>query len=227
MINLNEKYYSEKLSANKLMRCYKIASPRIQQYLTAEITFVKKYLTEKSIALELGCGYGRVMKEISPFVREIHGIDTSRESVELAKEYLKENDNHFLYEMDAKNIAFDEKKFDIVIGIQNSISAFKIDPELLIKQCLRITKKEGIILLSSYAEGIWDERLEWFITQSKEGLLGEINYDLTKDGTIICKDGFKATTYSIEEFENLIEKMNLNATIEIVDNSSVFCIISP
>ena len=33
-------YYSEKLSANKLKRCYDLVKPRIAQYLAAEINFV-------------------------------------------------------------------------------------------------------------------------------------------------------------------------------------------
>jgi 2-polyprenyl-6-hydroxyphenyl methylase/3-demethylubiquinone-9 3-methyltransferase len=55
--------------------------------------------------------------------------------------------------------------------------------------------------------------------------LGEINYEKTKNGVIECKDGFKATTYTIEEFTELISRLSLTASVTEVDNSSVFCII--
>jgi len=61
-------YYEDKLSANKLLKCYEIAPPWIKQYLDAEIQFVISNVRGAGLVLELGCGYGRVMKEISPFV---------------------------------------------------------------------------------------------------------------------------------------------------------------
>jgi len=108
-----------------------------------------------------------------------------------------------------------------------SISALTVyfDPVQLINESIRVTKDGGIILLSSYSDKIWDARLDWFIKQSKAGLLGEIDFTRTKDGTIYCKDGFKATTYSIDDFNKIIEQMNLDAKVEEVDNSSIFCII--
>ncbi|MFW9924667.1 MAG: class I SAM-dependent methyltransferase, partial [Candidatus Thorarchaeota archaeon] len=171
---MNTEYYKSKLAANKLKRCYDIASPRIKQYLTAEIDFILKNLQSNNTVLELGCGYGRVMKHLLTKAKEVYGIDTSKESLELAKEYLKGYTNLQLFEMNAVEMKFKENKFDVVIGIQNSISAFKIDPVKLIREGLRVTRKGGTIFLSSYSEKIWDARLEWFIAQSKEGLLGEI-----------------------------------------------------
>ena len=51
-----KEYYSEKLSANKLKRCYDIATPRIKQYLKAEIDFVLEQIHPSDKVIELGCG---------------------------------------------------------------------------------------------------------------------------------------------------------------------------
>jgi len=61
-------YYTEKLSANKLLRCYAVAPARIKQYLDAEIHFVISNLCGADLVLELGCGYGRVMNAVSRVV---------------------------------------------------------------------------------------------------------------------------------------------------------------
>ena len=218
-------YYSKKLSANKLKRCYDIASPRIKQYLKAEINFVLEQIHSSDTVLELGCGYGRVLRELAKQASKIVGIDTSFESLELAKEYLQDYRNIELHQMNANSLSFKEETFDAVIAIQNGISAFKVEPEVLLRESLRITKKNCKLILSSYSENFWEERLKWFILQSEEELLGEIDYEKTGNGFIVCKDGFIATTFSKNDFQNLLQKMNLKGSIQEIDLSSIFCII--
>lgn len=222
---MNKGYYSEKLSANKLKKCYDIASPRIQQYLNAEIDYLLSFINKDSIVLELGCGYGRALKFVAEKSKEAYGIDTSSESLELAREYLAELSNVKFLEMNAGDLTFEEKKFDVVFAIQNGISAFKIEPQKLARECLRITKKGGNVVFSSYSEKIWDARLEWFLKQSEKGLLGEIDLNKTGKGTIIGRDGFKATTYSKKDFSDLAVDLNVNSYIKEVDQSSIFWVI--
>jgi len=224
-ISLDKEYYSKKLSANKLKRCYDVASPRIQQYLTEEINFVSQFIKPDMKVLELGCGYGRVVKLLAEKAKTVVGIDTSQESLDLAKGYLGTKSNYELKNMNAEKLDFQNESFDLVIGIQNGISAFKVDSKKLVMESLRVTKMGGYVLFSSYSENIWDARLEWFQKQSEEGLLGEIDYEKTGSGIIICKDGFKATTYSKEDFVDLMCHLQLKAEITEVDNSSIFCVI--
>jgi len=93
-------------------------------------------------------------------------------------------------------MAFDSCVFDVVFCIQNGISAFGVDQKRLIAESIRVTKNNGVILFSSYSPKIWDARLEWFRMQSQLGLIGEIDEEKTRNGTIVCKDGFRATTVS-------------------------------
>ncbi len=219
-------YYSKKLSANKLKRCYDIASPRIKQYLKAEINFVLEQIRSTDKVLELGCGYGRVLKELAIKASKVVGIDTSFESLELAKEFLQDSKNIEIHQMNANSLSFKEDVFDVVIAIQNGISAFKVEPEVLLRESLRITKRNGKIILSSYSENFWEERLKWFIQQSEEDLLGEIDFEKTGNGSIVCKDGFIATTFTKKDFQNLLQRMNLKGAIQEIDMSSIFCVIT-
>lgn len=219
-------YYGEKLSGLHLKRCYEIASPRIKQYLEAEIRYMLSYIKANDIVLELGCGYGRVLSRLAQKAKKVYGIDISEESLKLARDILTDTPNVELHKMNAKSLNFEDQMFDAVIAIQNSISAFKVDPRELIKKSLRVTKHGGKLILSSYSKNLWEARLEWFIQQSKERLLGEIDLKNTGDGVIVCKDGFKATTFTLDEFINLTSEMKLKARIEEIDKSSVFCVIT-
>ncbi len=216
-------YYREKLSADKLLRCYGIAPPRIKKYLGAEIRFVISNLRGSDLVLELGCGYGRVMKEVSQFVPQIIGNDISKGSLELARSYMKGCQNYAVFLMDASQMSFRSCIFDAVFCIQNGISAFGVNKKRLIAESIRVTKENGVILFSSYSPKIWKDRLEWFRKQSQSGLIGEMDEEKTLDGTIVCKDGFRATTVSSDQFTELFDEFKLTASIIEVDESSIFC----
>lgn len=215
-------YYRDKLSANKLVECYEIAPQRIKQYLEAEIQFVISSVHFADLVLELGCGYGRVMKKVSIYASQVIGNDISKESLRLAEWYLKQCANCSVSLMDASQMAFDSDTFDVVFCIQNGISAFGVSQRRLIAESARVTKEDGVILFSSYSPNIWQSRLEWFRKQSQQGLIGEIDEDKTSNGAIVCKDGFKASAVSGNELAELFAECGLKASIVEVDESSVF-----
>jgi 2-polyprenyl-6-hydroxyphenyl methylase/3-demethylubiquinone-9 3-methyltransferase len=128
--------------------------------------------------------------------------------------------------MDAVDLRFPSRTFDVTLCIQNGISAFKVNQKNLIIESIRVTKPGGKILFSSYSEKFWKHRLEWFILQSEAGLLGEIDFEKTRNGKIICKDGFKATTITKSDFISLTSGIeNIKIYFKEINSSSLFCII--
>jgi len=216
-------YYSQKLSAEKLRLCYEIAPRRVKQYLEAEITFVLEKIGPSDLVLELGCGYGRVLQGLVSKVETVVGIDTSYASLLLAQKTVGKDPFCYLLAMNAVELGFSNKKFDVVICVQNGISAFKVNKQKMIEEAMRVTRSGGIVLFSSYSEQFWDDRLEWFRLQSKYGLIGDVDEDATGDGVIVCKDGFTADTVSADDFISLSSGLKIDPIITEVDNSSLFC----
>ncbi len=218
-------YYSEKLSSNNLKRCYDIAPPRVQEYLKSEMDFVLNHINSSDYTLELGCGYGRALKKLLSFSSEVIGIDISYESLELTSEYIEESRRCHLIQASAEKLPIPDKSIDKLVCIQNGISAFKVDPQELILESVRVTKAGGVCLFSSYSPKFWEHRLNWFKMQSEEGLIGEIDWSKTSDGVIVCEDGFKASTFRPEDFLKLTNQLDLEVTIREIDKSSIFCVI--
>jgi 2-polyprenyl-6-hydroxyphenyl methylase/3-demethylubiquinone-9 3-methyltransferase len=218
-----EDYYEDKLSADRLRRCYEIAPARVRQYLAAEIEYVLRRIKSEDIVLELGCGYGRVLARLAQRAKFTVGIDNSLSSLQMAASRLQGASNCRLLASHAAAPALRERAFDIVVCVQNGISAFHVNQQTLINECIRVTRTGGRVLLSTYSDKFWPTRLEWFRLQSDEGLVGEIDWSATGDGVIACRDGFTATTVDQTAFVTLASRAGQEATVEEVDESSLFC----
>jgi len=219
------RYYEDKLSAEGLRKCYEVAPPRIRQYLKAEAGFVASSVRGDDRVLELGCGYGRVMKPLASHVGNLVGCDTSLKSLRLAQSIMHSLQNVGLLCADASHLPFRQASFDAVFCIQNGISAFGVDRQRLIAEAWRATRPKGKLLFSTYSRKIWKDRLAWFRLQSEASLIGEIDDALTRNGTIVCKDGFQATTLSVAEIKRLFSQSKARPEIVEVDGSSLFCLV--
>lgn len=218
-------YYAEKLNSSNLLKVYDTQLDRVKRYLDEEIDFVRKNLEGHETLLELGAGYGRIVKELASSCQSILGIDISMESALLSEEYLKGIPNASVLQMDVHNMDLKET-FDVILCLQNGLSAMKITTTDLINRILDKVTVGGKVYFSTYSENFWEHRLSWFVEQSEKRLLGEIDFENTRDGVIMCKDGFKAITYSMDQLHEIGRRSGYPYKIVEVDASSLFLIIS-
>jgi SAM-dependent methyltransferase len=217
-------YYGAMLSGDRLRQCYEVAPPRVQQYLDAEIGFVLSMLEPGDAVLEVGCGYGRVCLRLADLAKRIVGVDTSSESLSLARALAGAGSKCEFLKMDASALAFVDGEFDAVVCVQNGICAFGVDRAGLVREALRVTHPGGRALFSTYASGFWRHRLEWFEAQAHAGLIGELDGELTGAGTIVCKDGLRLGALGPEDFHELGEVVGVSPEITEVDGSSLFAV---
>lgn len=217
-------YYAEGLNSAKLFRVYDTKLERVRRYLREEISFVRRELEGNEKILELGCGYGRIMRELAPYADFIVGIDISTNSVRFGEEFLKDLPNCEIRVMDAHDLSFGPV-FDVVLCLQNGISAIKGEADHLVAQSLRVLVPGGKAYFSTYSASFWDHRLAWFREQADKGLIGQIDEEKTRNGNIVCKDGFTATTFSPEDLEILAQRTGCRYGMEEIDASSLFLIL--
>jgi len=216
-------YYAENLAGQRLQRCFELAPPRVRQYLRAEIDHVRSRIEPGDEVLELGCGYGRVLFQLAGHAGRLVGIDTATRSLELARRSTPPGLACQFIDMDATAMSFRDDQFDMVLCLQNGIAAFGVDREVLVREAVRVCRPGGRVIFSSYADGFWEHRLEWFELQAAHGLLGPIDRENTRDGVIVCQDGFRAGCMLVEDFQELWQRLRLNPEICEVDGSALFC----
>lgn len=223
---LDGHYYERHLAADRLRRCYELAPSRVRRYLEAEVSFVVGHLGPGDIVLDLGCGYGRTLGAFGAASRVVVGADSSFASLQAAREITISGKVPHLVCTDAAELALAAACFDRVVCIQNGISAFHVDPRMLVSEALRVLRPGGTALFSTYSGRFWDDRLAWFERQAAAGLIGEIDWANTGNGTIVCKDGFTATTESEEGFRRLTADLGVEFHCVEVDESSLFFLLT-
>ena len=225
---MSENYYEKTLNANRLYKVYQTKYERIQSYLDAEISFVKDRLCGTENILELGAGYGRIMKEIAPYCKSIVGIDISENTVEFGESYLRDAPNTKLMVMDAHKIGPDtfEMPFEIVLCMQNALSAMKVEPFSFVAKMMRLVVPGERMFISTYSAKFWRHRLDWFHEQAQKGLLGKIIPEQTKDGVIVCEGGFRGETHTPEQLSEIGDSSGCPYEIHEVDESSLFLVIT-
>jgi SAM-dependent methyltransferase len=219
-------YYAQRLSAERLARCYALAAPRMQRYLEQELMHLVDRIRPGDRVLELGCGYGRVTLRLAEAGADVVGIDLAEDSLALARRDAAAagvGPRCAYLQMDATELRFDEASFDIVACVQNGIAAFRVDPQRLVAQAWRVLRPGGRLLLSTYTEAIWPERLAWFRAQADNGLVGPLDEDASRDGLIVCRDGFRSGRADVALFESLASPLGVEPMIEEVDASSLWC----
>src|SRR5690242_7405667 len=115
----------------------------VVRLLTAEL----KRLEGRDAALEIGCGPGRLMRPLSRYFGEIHGVDVSDQMIRLARERLHDTPNAHPHHGSGADLAiFPAAKFDFVY----SYAVFQHIPSrevvfTYLREAWRVLKPGGVL----------------------------------------------------------------------------------
>jgi len=122
----------------------------LQALETAEERFplyLEVGLKEADLVLDVGCGSGIVTRDLAILTKgKVIGVDSSSDMIVVAKKILKNFDNVELIINDENKLDFDNNTFDIVTC--NLVLMWSHDPQSLVCEMARVTKKGGVVLAS-------------------------------------------------------------------------------
>lgn len=105
-------------------------------------------MPKNPIALDLGCGMGRIEKYLAQYCNELYAVDVSDEMLKRAKKRLDGIDNVYLSRVDGTSLKeFPDKKFDFIFSLLVLQHMEKEDAYLYLEEIYRVLKKRGTALI--------------------------------------------------------------------------------
>ena len=136
---INDVKYDEKGASCFIENYYKNVKKNTSRY-SEIISFVDK----EGYILDYGCGWGCFSKLLYEKGNNVLGLDIDKNSIDIARDFIKENHRLKFKHGDIKSI--DDGTFDYVISTE--VLEHTHNPGNYINECNRVLKKNGYLILS-------------------------------------------------------------------------------
>ena len=199
-----------------LEKWLKKGTPALQDWLEKEINYLRKCIKGNSVILDIGCGFGRNIKELINGDRELVGIDCDKSVLEVAKKNLAPYKNIDLFLEKAEKLHFKNNTFDYVICMGNTFGDMLSTKTEVLNEMKRVTKKRGKIIISVFSENALKERVE---------NLKRAGFTITKikNSNIFTKEGLITEQFTKAKLENIFKRSGLNGKIIKLNRISYIC----
>ena len=156
------------------------------QFIAQEI----KQLSYKTL-LEVGCGYGKQLKNLDAGGIFIAGCDFSHPQLLKAKEVCQSNHFHYV-EADAENLPFQNKSFDLVLSSAVILHNEYEKAKKIISEIIRISRK---YIVHNEDTDVTFSRYGYDLTKTYQ----KMNFKILKSVPIPCASDPSITQFTIVE----------------------------
>lgn len=178
----------------------------IQQFLDGESTFLEKQIPPAQIILEIGCGYGRLVRILSKNALSVAGVDFSKRALSEAAQYLRQIQNAKIFYMHAEKMTFPANTFDYVLCMDATFGNMPNLEESVLREMNRVCKPAGKIIVSVFSETAAKAQIQNY---TRLGLS-----DVSDTGTAITTaEGHYSRRFTRHELNKLFWSTSLECTI--------------
>jgi len=223
ILNIFNKEETEKIKAKILTYINKMIIEKLDEWYSKyydpeniEVKTIEKEVDIKNKKiLEIGCGTGRITRQIAKKAKEVIAIDHNKEIIKYCKKKYKKLKNvNFLYE-DIEKLKIKSQDFDIIISGWVGIYYAK-NIEILIKNLYKLLNKNGkLIIIEAYHESEYIKILNIIKpreskNKEKQEQLRTILYNTFLD----LKEKIITTKYTFPNYEKLEETFKIELEYE-------------
>ncbi|HJX50380.1 MAG TPA: class I SAM-dependent methyltransferase [Candidatus Nanoarchaeia archaeon] len=156
------------------------------EFLRAEEGRIRQYCQEKKpkLVLEAGCGRGRIIEVISPYCKQVRGVDYSPAMARFSTKKFRDNPQIKIYQEDISQMHFPNNSFDLGILAFNTIGNTNTNKEKVLLELKRVLKPDAEMLISAYSEHSKAVQLDIYKRLGLDILKEENNRVYTREGLV-------------------------------------------
>jgi len=141
-------HYDENTYFNGDVRVFTYQEKSFQKYRISKVLQIYTPSRNERV-LDLGCGLGTFCFAVAPLCREVMGLDSSRENIDLCNELLaKGNYSNIKFVCsDVQDIQLESESWDVIICTHLFEHQYPKIFERVLDECRRILKKGGKLVI--------------------------------------------------------------------------------
>ncbi len=149
-MNTNIGYWEQVLQA---------PTPAYKNLFDTERAYLLTHIKPDQKVLDIGCGDGRNMKTILEKTKYVTGVDNDQVAIQDTLKHFSDIHTVMIVHGEAAALPFEDNSFDVVtfLMILPNLDTQKVKA---LKEAARVLKDDGKIILSTFAETAFDERME-------------------------------------------------------------------
>ncbi len=180
----------------------------LQQFFELDLKYIHTNLEANKEVLEVGCGFGRLLPELSKLSRNVTGIDFSDLQLSQAQEIVANLKNVQLLKMRAESMAFRSESFALSLCMNCTLGNMPNIEKTVVEEMVRVTKSGGKVIIRIFAD-TEAVRLAQYENYNRLGLT-----NIRDNGSAITTDeGFYSRRFNKTELQELFKKTGLTPTI--------------
>jgi ubiquinone/menaquinone biosynthesis C-methylase UbiE len=197
-----------RLSSVELFSRLVEASPELVGFFRRELSETKRFAHDGTVALSVGCGWGREIRQLAPSCGALVGVEIDGEELKQARLITEGASDAMLLAGDATESPFADEAFDLVLLLGAVFGNLGEKRETVLREVKRLLKPQGRILLSFYHDHITARRVEIYRAVGME-------VEAVNGAQIRFRDGYVSTGFDKTELSDWFNKMDLN--VEFID----------
>lgn len=150
--------WSVQQSEEASVALYSLGNAQLLERATREVIAqleMWNIISQKRVVLDIGCGIGRIASELSPKVREVHGIDVSSGMIDAALRRCAPFGNVRLMKGSGRDLhEFGDDSFDAAIAVDTFPYLLQSGPDLVstyFAEARRVLRAEGDFVILNYS----------------------------------------------------------------------------
>ncbi len=156
--------WSVQQSEEASVALYSLGNAQILERATREVIAqleLWNVISQKRVVLDIGCGIGRIASELSPRVKEVHGIDVSSKMIDAALKRCAPLGNVRLLKGSGRDLRdFADASFDAAIAVDTFPYLRQSGADLVAKhfaEARRVLRPGGDLVILNYSYGNDDD----------------------------------------------------------------------